>query len=82
MKHFDLVYVYYVESDIKGPTCLVAELHKSWDGSFYVETNLKELAGPKRVIEFNDVIIIDGVRTHGGPAFEQRRLLRELGLLK
>ena len=41
--------VFYVPDDIKGYTCAVLDVQRSWDGTLYGETNVLDWAGRRRV---------------------------------
>jgi len=60
--------VYYIPSNIVGIHPSVASVIRSWDGSLYIECNVKELAGANRQINWTQdgIIFINGDMINGG----------------
>lgn len=57
-----IIDVYYVPTDIVGFHPSEASVVRSWDGSLYIETNVKVLAGANRQINWTQdgTIFING----------------------
>ena len=55
--------VYFVSSNCETATAAIVDIYRSWDDSLYAETNVRDLAGPNRVVvgkNLNSVATIDG----------------------
>jgi len=48
--------VFFSNFGITGCTAAVIDIVKAWDGTFYAETNAKELCGPNRLVYAGNAI--------------------------
>ena len=71
--------VYYVPCDIQGFHPSTAHVFRSWDGSLYIETNVKALAGARRRVQVLDsIIFISGIMINGGLSWYEKNMLMKM----
>jgi hypothetical protein len=69
--------VYYVGSPIVGFYPSIVNVIRSWDDSLYIETNVQELAGERRRVDWtpDGIIYIDRQMISGGLSTLERFML-------
>jgi len=72
-----IVDVYYVSSNVVGFHPSVASIIRSWDGSLYIECNVKELAGANRQIHWtaDGTLYINRQMINGGLLLMEKMML-------